>query len=75
MSKEVSGRFQFVELRKKAGVTQKQLAQVLGVSDQTIRNWEKGREEPRLFLWQVKALCDTLNCSLDDLPRSLKSEN
>jgi DNA-binding Xre family transcriptional regulator len=38
------------------------------VTDHTVRNWEKGREEPRLFIWQVKALCDLLQCELGDLP-------
>lgn len=62
-----------VSLRQKAKVTQKQLAEALGVTDHTVRNWEKGREEPRLFIWQVKALCDTLQCSLDDLPDRFKN--
>ncbi|ULP29975.1 MULTISPECIES: helix-turn-helix transcriptional regulator [Leptolyngbya] len=57
-----------MELRKKAGVTQKAVADALGVTDHTVRNWEKGREEPRLFIWQVKALCDLLQCELGDLP-------
>ena len=56
-----------VELRKRAGVTQVALAKALGVTDHTIRNWEKGREEPRLYLWQTKRLCQLLECSLEDL--------
>jgi DNA-binding XRE family transcriptional regulator len=67
--------FKLVELRRKAKVTQKVLAGALGVTDHTIRNWEKGREEPRLFIWQVKVLCRTLGCSLDDLPDSFKLSN
>ena len=35
-----------VELREKAQVTQKQLADALGVTDHTVRNWEK--DEPKL---------------------------
>jgi len=62
-----------VELRKKAGVTQKAVAEALQVTDHSVRNWEKGREEPRLFIWQVKALCGLLNCSLDDLPDNFKA--
>lgn len=65
---------EIVKLRKKAGVTQKILADALQVSEQTIRNWEKGREEPRLFIWQVKAFCETLQCSLDELPDRFKAE-
>ena len=67
MTKELSGKA-LVELRKKAGVTQKAVAERLKVTDHTVRNWEKGREEPRLFIWQIKALCDLLQCELDDLP-------
>ncbi|NJO78663.1 MAG: helix-turn-helix transcriptional regulator [Cyanobacteria bacterium RM1_2_2] len=64
----------FVDLRKRAGVTQKELATTLGVTDHTVRNWEKGREQPRLFIWQVKALCQKLQCSLDDLPDDFATE-
>ena len=63
-----------VELRKRAGVTQVALAKALGVTDHTIRNWEKGREEPRLYLWQTKRLCQLLDCSLEDLPDRLKPQ-
>ncbi|NJR52864.1 MAG: helix-turn-helix transcriptional regulator [Leptolyngbyaceae cyanobacterium CSU_1_3] len=64
-----------VELRKRAGVTQKAVADALGVTDHTVRNWEKGREEPRLFIWQVKALCNLLHCELEELPDHFKSAN
>jgi DNA-binding XRE family transcriptional regulator len=64
-----------VELRKKAGVTQKELAETVGVSETSVRNWEHGREEPRLFLWQVKALCNRLQCGLEDLPDRFKQQN
>jgi DNA-binding XRE family transcriptional regulator len=67
-------RIKFVDLRKRAGVTQKELATTLGVTDHTVRNWEKGREQPRLFIWQVKALCQKLNCSLDELPDDFSTE-
>ncbi|MEV6133224.1 helix-turn-helix domain-containing protein [Streptomyces violaceusniger] len=34
-------------LREAAGVSQARVAQVLSTSDQTVRNWEAGRSEPR----------------------------
>jgi DNA-binding XRE family transcriptional regulator len=61
----------FVELREKADLTQEQLAKAIGVTDHTVRNWEKGRSIPRLTISQVKALCRALKCSLDDLPDDL----
>jgi len=72
---ESDARDKFVGPRKKAGVTQKNLAEALGVTDHTIRNWEKGREEPRLFIWQVKTICQMFNCTLDDLPDALKDQS
>lgn len=62
-----------VELRKRANVSQKAVAEALGVTDHTIRNWEKGRAEAELQLWQVKALCRVLSCSLDELPDRFKT--
>lgn len=32
--------------RKIANITQKQLANELGVSESTVQNWEKGKSEP-----------------------------
>ena len=61
-----------VNLRKRAKVSQKVVAAALGVTDHTIRNWEKGRAEAELQLWQVKALCRVLKCSLEDLPDRFK---
>ena len=59
---------ELVKLREKVGLTQEAVALALGVTDHTIRNWEKGRAEPRLTIRQVKKLCQILKCNLDDLP-------
>jgi DNA-binding XRE family transcriptional regulator len=63
-----------VELRDNAGITQRQLADALKVTEHTVRNWEKGRAEAELQIWQVKALCQILRCSLDDLPDRFKDD-
>lgn len=63
-----------VELRDKAGITQRQLADALKVTEHTVRNWEKGRAEVELQIWQVKALCQILRCSLEDLPDRFKDD-
>ncbi|WP_017326998.1 helix-turn-helix transcriptional regulator [Synechococcus sp. PCC 7336] len=55
-------------LRRIRFLTQEQLSKALGVSETTIRNWEKGRAVPRLTIRQVKELCRVLDVSLDQLP-------
>lgn len=62
-----SGR-ELMRLRKRLGLTQKQVADAVGVTDQTVSNWEAGRFEPRLTISQMQALCRVLQCSLDELP-------
>ena len=60
---------QLVMLRQKAGVTQKDLADTLGVSEQTVRNWEHGRHTPLLSLVQFKLLCQKVGIErISDLP-------
>lgn len=55
------------KLRNKSGLTQKQVAESLGLTVQTISNWETGLRVPRLTPKQVLILCKTLQCSLEDL--------
>lgn len=52
-------------LRKRAGLTQLELADQLGVSENTIANWEKGSASK--WIRQLYKLCSLLHCSLDDL--------
>lgn len=59
-----------MKLREDAGLTQKQLAQALGVTITTVSAWENGRHEPRLTLAQTKLMTEVLRCSLDDLVRA-----
>ncbi len=69
MSKDVPNKESIlVSLRLEAGLTQKQLAQGLSVTEQTIRNWEQGKVEARFTLAQVKTLCLMLGKSLEQLP-------
>jgi DNA-binding XRE family transcriptional regulator len=48
-------------------LTQQQVADELGVTVTTVKNWEAGRHIPKLYLPQTKALCDLLKLSLDEL--------
>jgi transcriptional regulator with XRE-family HTH domain len=54
-------------LRKQRSLSQRDIAHVLGITDQTVSNWEQGRSEPRLTIRQVVLLCRILDCTLTDL--------
>jgi transcriptional regulator with XRE-family HTH domain len=60
-------RQRIVSLRKQCNLSQRDIAQALGITDQTVSNWEQGRSEPRLTIRQVVLLCRILDCSLTDL--------
>lgn len=52
------------QTRLAAGLTQKQLAELIGCSQQHIARWEAGREPGALTL---KKIAVALRCSMDDL--------
>lgn len=51
--------------RVEAGLSQKQLADIMGVTQAAIANWETGGVYPRAS--QLPALAEALNCTIDDL--------
>ena len=53
------------ELRKEGGLTQKQLAEVLETTDDSIFSWEKGRSQPSIETLQK--ICNYFNVSADYL--------
>ncbi|MBQ3100863.1 MAG: helix-turn-helix transcriptional regulator [Clostridia bacterium] len=53
------------DLRKSEGMTQEQLAEILGVSTQTISKWENALTMPDIMLLPVIAEC--FNISIDEL--------
>ncbi len=53
------------ELRTRSGLTQNEIATKLGVSGQTILNWENGIYEPKIN--QLIQLADLFNVSVDYL--------
>jgi transcriptional regulator with XRE-family HTH domain len=57
-------------LRTKAGLTQSDLAELLGVHPMTVSRWERGEVEPALNLKQVKALLLALKINPEELPDS-----
>lgn len=57
-------------LRRLRRVTQRELAEAVGVSETTVRNWEAGRAEPNLTIRQTKNLCKVLGIPLEEMPDS-----
>lgn len=54
------------KLRKEAGLTQRELANSVGVTESTIANWEQGRNA-KLWFERVAKLCQDLHCTPDEL--------
>lgn len=55
-----------MSLRKRVGLTQRQVAQALDIQSQTVGSWEKGGI-PHLTPSKMKKLCEVFDCTLDDL--------
>ncbi len=53
------------ELRRERGITQKQLAEVLGVSKTTVCQWETMKQEPSIEM--LMTLADYFHTSVDYL--------
>lgn len=61
------------EERKKKNLTQQELADLLGVSEKTIGNWEHARCMPDHSMF--KLICEEFNISLDELFNGKRQEN
>lgn len=64
MNQEKIGSF-LSDCRKEKGLTQTQLAEILGVSDKSISRWENGKTMPDLSLYEP--LCETLGIQISEL--------
>ena len=58
------GRF-IAKMRKEKPYTQRQLADMLGISDKTVSKWETGNGLPDVSL--MMPLCDLLQISVNEL--------
>lgn len=59
--------------RKRAGITQKELAKALGVSSAAVSNWEVGNNS--IDIDTLFALCDYLHISINDIYGAPKSSS
>jgi transcriptional regulator with XRE-family HTH domain len=68
MYKVFMGKFvpKISELRTKMNLTQRELADAVGVTESTIANWEKGRSATEWFV-RVDRLCKALSVDPNDL--------
>ena len=51
--------------RINAGLTQKEAAKKIGVSCETIKNWEKGKTSPKIK--QMPVICDVYSIPVDNI--------
>lgn len=63
--KMINGLQGLKDYRQRAGLTQQQLADALGVERATVTMWETGRNWPSASL--LPKMADLLLCSIDDL--------
>jgi DNA-binding XRE family transcriptional regulator len=56
-----------MELRRKAGISRMQVANLLGVTQGTVAKWEQGAYEPHLPMRKIKVWAELYACSVDDL--------
>lgn len=62
------------KLREQKNLTQRQIAEALGVDVSTVRNWEKSRDGVKMFV-RVAGLCKLLECGPDDLFEAVDVED
>ena len=64
MDQVKTGRF-IAEMRRERNMTQRELADILLISDKTVSKWETGKGLPEVSL--MIPLCDTLNITVNEL--------
>ena len=59
----------FFETRKKLNLTQRDIAETIGVTVQTISNWETGLYKPKLTIEQTQKLCRVMDTDIYGLKK------
>ena len=57
----------FIRLREELGLTQKDIADGIGTTVQTISNWERGASKPKLTFIQTYKITQVLKKDLKEL--------
>lgn len=57
----------FMELRKRAKITQREVSVALDVRQGTVSDWERGKHLPRLTPAETLKLINLLGCTLEEL--------
>lgn len=63
-----------VKLRKRAKLSQQDLADRLGIRQKTISDWENGKSSPEMPLSTYQRLWQVLGCSVDELIQAFEQE-
>ena len=61
-----------MNLRERAGLTRRQLATAVGVTEKTIYVWENSDKEPKMTPSQIEAYISTVGCSFEDFVRAVR---
>lgn len=72
---EESNQVTLVKLRNRAGLTRRQIAAELEVTEKTIYVWETSANPPRLTVAQVQRLMGILNCSIEELVEATENRS
>lgn len=56
-----------MDLRTQAGLTRREVANALGVTEKTIYVWETSEKPPKMTVAQVQQFMAVLGCSLEQL--------
>lgn len=69
---QMNTRFRIRELRRERGITQAQLAALLGVQQNTASQWETGDRRPSSSI--LPRLAAALDCTIDELYEQVPTE-
>jgi DNA-binding XRE family transcriptional regulator len=61
-----------MDLRTRAGLTRREVANALGITEKTIYVWETSGNPPKMTVSQVQKLLEILGCTLDELAISTR---